>query len=1349
MFVSQIIDEASEILATTDQTKVFRKLTQALQVLMESGHYFHTNAEVDVCTGWDGQTITLPRGIEVPLAVNIDGSPTYFRNRLFQYHVNKGGMYNPVDWAWDDRGFVATTMDIRQPSQLVAIAEHQSDVGKTIRITGTDGNNRQLRSVATDGTPVDGLILPIHSQNDFPFGTIQADGVTINTRSASVNPITEFSATSAHQFVSGTSANLLLNSGVLPTGLSAGAQYYIGVVDSLTVQLYQNALDAINNNNQIQLQNIVGATTGGLTLLDSRAVQLLTAINLRNNVPFSITSPNEVTFSVGSGTGFANTLPTPLIATQTYFAQQLDSSNLQIYGSLSDATNQNNPVLLTGNSGLFNVDVRKAMSPQTKLTFAVAHYFSTGDQVQALTAGGTLPAPLIQGQNYFVYVLDTFNVTIHTNAADAATGSNPISFQSSGSGQNSLVKLIPASVNAGSTNNIAFSPSSFNLQSPTGSGASAFAVSVGSVTSVTLNAAGSNYSSAPSVTFSSPQTPPANSNQQTRAASGYATMVGTGSTQTVGSVVITDGGLGYVNPPTITFSGGGGSGATATANLTKSFVSYFNIISGGNGYTTAPQIQVTGGGGTGATAVSTVANGQITSISVVTAGTGYTSNPSVTITPSTGVFVQFTSTGTLPTPLVSGTAYRAESPLNTTNGTFTVKDASFNSITITDNGSGAFYLQLSRTFSVGFTNEWVGDFSGLTAGQQLYFSSDYLFPTINSSLGYGYIAPISKTLAKFYTTSAQATAGFPLAGTITITNGGSGYTQNPIVTISGGGGTGATAAASITSGITSYTILNGGSGYTYPPSVNFSDPSGSGASAVSIITGGVLTGIQIQSYGTTYTAPSATFGTSWYASNPLLLNNQIYYGNNLYTVTVGGISGTTAPTFTSGSQTNGTATLTYAGTVPSVQLSISYSVSSITIYNKGANYYTMPAITISAAVGDTTGSGATAVANDNAIVVQSLGSGQPYYSYRVSAYAKAYIPADNSTSGASLIVPSSTQNLTTGTLVSFKTSAYSNGTDTGLPYPLTTGTLYQVQTYGDNIWLKDSTGTNPIVFANTNIPTLVTGTMVMNHSVAFTPVASTSLNVPNSVYETGMQVMVRPNDNDTLPSGLLIESNSSVNPYVDAFVNGNINIFYNTTAYYVRFIDAETISLYDTQKHAVSGGSTGLVNYLSTGSAASSTFFIDSILAPTLVKSVSHVLKPQTVGYVSLYALDYGRSNDMALIGQYHPNELNPQYRRIRIGQSCAWARIIYRVSRPDITSVYDYIPLENTRAILCALHAIDLEDKDFIEQAQKYMGLAIAYLHSQNESMEGHAMMPPQINNITYGDYTDPVIDSDFYGTY
>ena len=1350
MFVSQIIDEASEILATTDQTKVFRKLTQALQVLMESGHYFHTNAEVDVCTGWDGQTITLPRGIEVPLAVNVDGSPSYFRGRLFQYHVNKGGMYSPVSWAWDDRGFVATLMDIKLPSQLIAVAEHQSDVGKTLRILGNDSNNRPLRSTAADGTPVDGLIIPIHSRSDFPFGTIQPDGVTISTRSASITPISELQSSTAHNFQSGQSVAFTSNSGTIPTGLSSGQTYYVGVVNSLVVQLYQNALDAQNANNPISFSSIVGSTTNGLKLTDARTTQLLTAINLQAIPTISITSANEVTFSLGSATA----LPSPLVASQVYFAQSLDPSNLQIYGSLADANNQTNPILLTGNSiggqQQFNVDIRKAMSPVTKLTFSVPDYFSTGDVVEAYTAGGTLPTPLIQGQNYYVYSIDPYNITLHTNSVDASTGSNPIIFTTSGSGQNSIVKLIPASVNVGVTNNVAYTPSAFSLQTPTGSGASALAVAVGSVTAVSITAAGSGYNSAPTINFTAPPAPPTGTNQETRVAQGYAVMVGSGSSQTVGSIVITDGGLGYTSAPAITFSGGSPTTtASATATLTKSFISYFLILSGGSNYTTAPQVTITGGGGTGATATASVANGQLTAINIVTEGTGYTSNPSVTLTPSTGVFVQFASTGTLPSPLVAGTAYRAEAPLSSTNGTFTIKDASFNPVTITDNGSGQFYIQLSRTFAVTFNNEWSGDFSGNTNGDKLYFSSDYLFPATNSSLGYGYITKINNNLAKFFASPTDATAGLPVkTGSVVVTNGGYGYSNSPSVSSSGGGGSGATFSASVTGGVTSYTISKSGAGYLTPPVAVFSGGGGTGASAVTTIAGGIVTSIQVQSAGSGYTSnPTLTLGSQWsgaisgvtYVSGQAVILNQQFTATsgNLYTVTTAGTLSSTSPTDTTGNPVlNGTAYVAYAGSGATASVNVTNVISAISVTAGGSNYATMPVLTIT----DSTGVGATATITDNAIQVTGIGTGQAYYAVRESAYAKAYIPSDNSTNGASLLVPSSTQYLTNGQSVTFTTT----GT---LPSPLVVGTSYTLNLYGDYIYLTSSG--NPVIFAVSNVPTLANGTMTMNNAVNFTALGSTTLAVPNSTYETGMQVMVRPNPNDSLPNPLSPEASSTTNSYIDAFVNGGIVNLYNANSYYARFVDGNTISLYTTQQQAIAGGTTGLVTYLSTGNTLSSSFQIDAILPPILVKSVAHVEKPQTNGYVSLYAYDYGRNNDTTLIGQYHPAEVNPQYRRIRIGQSCAWARILYRVSRPDITSVYDYIPLENTRAILCALHAVDLEDKDFFEQAQKYMALAIGYLHSQNESMEGHAMMPPQINNITYGDGTDPVIDSDFYGTY
>ena len=59
----------------------------------------------------------------------------------------------------------------------------------------------------------------------------------------------------------------------------------------------------------------------------------------------------------------------------------------------------------------------------------------------------------------------------------------------------------------------------------------------------------------------------------------------------------------------------------------------------------------------------------------------------------------------------------------------------------------------------------------------------------------------------------------------TITNPGKGYVKAPLVTLSGGGGTGATAVAGVTNGIiTSITVSDGGAGYTSRPTVTISDP---------------------------------------------------------------------------------------------------------------------------------------------------------------------------------------------------------------------------------------------------------------------------------------------------------------------------------------------------------------------------------------------------------------------------------------------------------------------------------------------------------------------------------------------
>lgn len=69
-----------------------------------------------------------------------------------------------------------------------------------------------------------------------------------------------------------------------------------------------------------------------------------------------------------------------------------------------------------------------------------------------------------------------------------------------------------------------------------------------------------------------------------------ATAVATVSAGSVTGITITSGGSGYTREPSVTFSGGGGSGATATAVLQGDRVSLIVVQTGGAGYSTAPAV---------------------------------------------------------------------------------------------------------------------------------------------------------------------------------------------------------------------------------------------------------------------------------------------------------------------------------------------------------------------------------------------------------------------------------------------------------------------------------------------------------------------------------------------------------------------------------------------------------------------------------------------------------------------------------------------------------------------------------------------------------------------------------------
>lgn len=70
-------------------------------------------------------------------------------------------------------------------------------------------------------------------------------------------------------------------------------------------------------------------------------------------------------------------------------------------------------------------------------------------------------------------------------------------------------------------------------------------------------------------------------------------------------IQVTSGGTGYTSAPTVSITGGGGSGAAATAVLDGDEVVAINITSPGTGYTSVPTVTLSGDG-TGATATATI-----------------------------------------------------------------------------------------------------------------------------------------------------------------------------------------------------------------------------------------------------------------------------------------------------------------------------------------------------------------------------------------------------------------------------------------------------------------------------------------------------------------------------------------------------------------------------------------------------------------------------------------------------------------------------------------------------------------------------------------------------------------------
>jgi FtsP/CotA-like multicopper oxidase with cupredoxin domain len=612
----------------------------------------------------------------------------------------------------------------------------------------------------------------------------------------------------------------------------------------------------------------------------------------------------------------------------------------------------NSLAIVTAGTGYTTADTITAadsLGAGTVATFGVAGVNSSGGitSVTLVTPGTGITIP---------------TVTFHTVSGSGASATV--------TGVVDAVKILNAGTGYATTPTVSF---------PVGS--TAAATSTLKVTAIAVTAGGAGYITAPAVTFSAPPPifivtnhsflPTVFSAQAVAAPTVTAT-----ATLKVTNLSIANPGAGYLSAPVVTFTGGGTS-ASATATLK---VTGLTLTSPGTGYTSTPTVLLTGPGGTGVQATATASFGS-TGIHLTSGGSGYTLAPSVTITDPTG-------TGAAATATLSITGVTLT---NAGAGYVSAPVVTFSDLTGAGSGAAA---TTSLALGVGFN---VAPLNSAMTTNWNTLEEKIIIPQTVYPAGNGGSATSNYSRIQDYYTSGWF--GNPV-GALTVVNGGANYSGVPTISITSGGGTGATATATISGFVASIAVSNPGAGYLTAPAVtitgtgtgaaatstlkvvSFNLFGGSGyvavpavtvtgggipATAIATISGNAVTGITITPSTGFTSRPTITIARPTGSSPRTTATATAVMGVAAITVTAPGANYTAAPAVTLAAPP-----VAPGNNLAQAAAALSASVIGVVLTNGGTGYTSAPSIAFINQPGDLTGTGAVAVANSQHMELKTI-----------------------------------------------------------------------------------------------------------------------------------------------------------------------------------------------------------------------------------------------------------------------------------------------------------------------------------------------------------------------------------------
>ena len=563
-----------------------------------------------------------------------------------------------------------------------------------------------------------------------------------------------------------------------------GASSSTGFVDYINLTVYFDTIALSSSSSSTQ-----ASVTSSLSSSSTQA-SVTSSVSSSSSTVASVTSSSSsstqasVTSSVSSSSSTAADVTSSISSSSTQYLPSSSSSSSSTQASVTSSVSSSSSTA---------VSVTSSSSSSSSTQASVTSSVSSSSSTQASLTSS------ISSSSSSTQASVTSSVSSSSSSSTQASATSSVSSSSSSSrsksSSSSTIASVTSSLSSSSSSSSHVYPSSTSESSSSSTVASVTSSSSSSSSSSTQASVTSSVSSSSSSTSSAP---PSSSSSQS-SSSTVASVTSSSSSSTAEETSLSSSSQSSVSWSSASTK----SSSSTVASVTSSSSTVASVTSSSSSSTVA-SVTSSSSSSTQASVTSSISSSSSTVASVTSSSSSSSSSTQASVTSSSS------------SSSSSSTQASVTSSVSSSSSSSTV--ASVTSSSSESSSSTGVKETVIIPLIPGSTN---AKLSGLIESQLPDFIVEDNPGLVNFIKAFYEWEEQQGTLA---TGTATITNG--AVTSIAITNIGSGYIVAPTIKITGGGGSGATAVATIGSGVQTVTITNPGSGYTSAPVVTFTTPEG-------------------------------------------------------------------------------------------------------------------------------------------------------------------------------------------------------------------------------------------------------------------------------------------------------------------------------------------------------------------------------------------------------------------------------------------------------------------------------------------------------------------------------------------